>query len=169
MSASSSSSASVVAPSSAPVAKFSTAAAAAPVAAPAERMTLVEKRGAVGIVTLNRPKALNALCNALITELNEQLRILDADESVGCIIITGSEKAFAAGADIKEMKVSVRRVQPLSFAWADLQSLANSAVPAAWSTELAIRSDEHDSFKSFDLTCCVSLCVRCSAWRCALA
>lgn len=72
-------------------------------------MTLVEKRGSVGIVTLNRPKALNALCNALIQELNDELRALDADETIGCIIITGSEKAFAAGADIKEMKVSHTR------------------------------------------------------------
>lgn len=94
---------------SAPVASFSTS--AAPASAPSAKMTLVEKRGSVGIVTLNRPKALNALCNALIQELNDELRALDADESIGCIIITGSEKAFAAGADIKEMKVShTRRV-----------------------------------------------------------
>jgi len=65
---------------------------------------LVEKRGAVGVITLNRPKALNALCAALIEELGQALRDFDADPEVGCIVVTGSEKAFAAGADIKEMK-----------------------------------------------------------------
>ena len=57
----------------------------------------------VAVLTLNRPKALNALCDGLITELNETLLKLDQDKSVGSIIITGSERAFAAGADIKEM------------------------------------------------------------------
>ena len=65
---------------------------------------LVEKRGAVGVITLHRPKALNALCAALIEELGQALRDFDADPEVGCIVMTGSEKAFAAGADIKEMK-----------------------------------------------------------------
>ncbi len=64
---------------------------------------LTEKRGRVGIVTLNRPKALNALCAALIAELGQALDGFEADDGVGCIVVTGSEKAFAAGADIKEM------------------------------------------------------------------
>ena len=64
---------------------------------------LVEKRDAVGLITLNRPQALNALCAALIDELVEALDDLEADEAVGAIVVTGSEKAFAAGADIKEM------------------------------------------------------------------
>jgi enoyl-CoA hydratase len=64
---------------------------------------LVEKRGRVGVVTLNRPKALNALCAALIQELGQALDAFEADDGVGCIVLTGSEKAFAAGADIKEM------------------------------------------------------------------
>src|SRR6185312_15943502 len=63
----------------------------------------VETKGAVGIVTLNRPKALNALCAALIAELGQALDAFEADDAVGCVIVTGSEKAFAAGADIKEM------------------------------------------------------------------
>lgn len=67
-------------------------------------MILVETRGAVGLVTLNRPKALNALCDQLMTELGAALRAFDADDAVGAIVLTGSEKAFAAGADIKEMK-----------------------------------------------------------------
>lgn len=57
----------------------------------------------VGVVRLNRPKALNALNNALMAELHDALRAYDADDSIGCMIITGSERAFAAGADIKEM------------------------------------------------------------------
>jgi enoyl-CoA hydratase len=65
---------------------------------------LVETRGKVGLVTLNRPQALNALNSALIAELNQALDTFEADEAIGCIIITGSEKAFAAGADIKEMQ-----------------------------------------------------------------
>ncbi len=65
---------------------------------------LVEQRGKVGLVTLNRPQALNALNSALVAELNEALDGFDRDPAVGCIVITGSEKAFAAGADIKEMK-----------------------------------------------------------------
>jgi enoyl-CoA hydratase len=64
---------------------------------------LVEKRGNVGLVTLNRPKALNALCNGLVAELNTQLKVFDQDDTVGAMVITGSERAFAAGADIKEM------------------------------------------------------------------
>jgi enoyl-CoA hydratase len=65
---------------------------------------LVETRGPVGINTLNRPKALNALNSALIGELNQAVAGFEADEAVGAIVITGSEKAFAAGADIKEMQ-----------------------------------------------------------------
>ncbi|MCD5994873.1 enoyl-CoA hydratase [Pseudomonas sp. CDFA 602] len=59
--------------------------------------------GGVALVTLNRPKALNALNAQLIDELNHVLDALEADGSIGCIVLTGSEKAFAAGADIKEM------------------------------------------------------------------
>ena len=57
----------------------------------------------VGIITLNRPKALNALNDALMTELGQALKALDADPAIGCIILTGSERAFAAGADIAAM------------------------------------------------------------------
>lgn len=62
-----------------------------------------EKIGKVGVITLHRPKALNALCTGLIAEVLEAGQAFDKDSSVGAIIITGSEKAFAAGADIKEM------------------------------------------------------------------
>ena len=65
---------------------------------------LVEQRDRVGVITLNRPQALNALCAALIAELGDALDAFEADDEVGCILLTGSEKAFAAGADIKEMQ-----------------------------------------------------------------
>jgi enoyl-CoA hydratase len=65
---------------------------------------LVEKRERVGLVTLNRPKALNALCAQLIAELEQALNDLEADANIGAIVVTGSDRAFAAGADIKEMK-----------------------------------------------------------------
>lgn len=64
---------------------------------------LVETKGRVGLIRFNRPQALNALNALLVAELGEALRAFDADASIGCIVITGSEKAFAAGADIKEM------------------------------------------------------------------
>jgi enoyl-CoA hydratase len=65
---------------------------------------IVETRGAVGLITLNRPKALNALNAALVAELAAALDAFETDPAVGAIVLTGSEKAFAAGADIKEMK-----------------------------------------------------------------
>jgi len=65
---------------------------------------LVETKGAVGIVTLNRPDALNALNKALMDELTAALDGYEADDDIHCIVITGSQKAFAAGADIKEMQ-----------------------------------------------------------------
>ncbi len=65
---------------------------------------IVETQDNVGLITLNRPKALNALCVALINELARALDAFEADDAIGCIVLTGSEKAFAAGADIKEMK-----------------------------------------------------------------
>ncbi len=63
----------------------------------------VETQGRVGIIRLNRPQALNALNKALIGELTQAIEAFDADEKIGCLLIAGSEKAFAAGADIKEM------------------------------------------------------------------
>jgi enoyl-CoA hydratase len=68
-----------------------------------EFITSERRDGKVGLITLNRPKALNALCDQLIAELNAEVVAMDGDSEVGCIVITGSEKAFAAGADIKEM------------------------------------------------------------------
>ncbi|MGI4795903.1 MAG: enoyl-CoA hydratase [Janthinobacterium lividum] len=67
-------------------------------------MILVETHGRVGVIRLNRPQALNALCDQLMGELGDQLLAFDADHAIGAIVLTGSEKAFAAGADIKEMR-----------------------------------------------------------------
>ncbi|PCM49419.1 enoyl-CoA hydratase [Pseudomonas fluorescens] len=64
---------------------------------------LLENHGRVGLITLNRPQALNALNAQLVSEVNHALDGLEADADIGCIVITGSKKAFAAGADIKEM------------------------------------------------------------------
>jgi enoyl-CoA hydratase len=64
---------------------------------------LVETRGRVGLITLNRPQALNALNNQLMRELMDALETFDKDDDIGAMVITGNEKAFAAGADIKEM------------------------------------------------------------------
>ncbi|HSP25371.1 MAG TPA: enoyl-CoA hydratase [Saliniramus sp.] len=64
---------------------------------------LTETRGKVGLITINRPQALNALNSTVVAEINTALDSYERDAEIGCIVITGSEKAFAAGADIKEM------------------------------------------------------------------
>ena len=88
---------------------------------------LVETRGRVGLVTLNRPQALNALNRQLLDELKAVLAGFAADAGIGAVVITGSEKAFAAGADIKEM-------QPYGFAEAAVEDLA-----AGWDDVAAFR------------------------------
>jgi enoyl-CoA hydratase len=65
---------------------------------------IVESKGAVGIITLNRPKMLNALSFGVFREIAAAVDDLEADDKIGCILLTGNEKAFAAGADIKEMQ-----------------------------------------------------------------
>ncbi len=70
---------------------------------PYETIT-TEIRGAVALITFNRPKALNALNAALISELNTALDHFEEDADIGAIVLTGSERAFAAGADVKEMQ-----------------------------------------------------------------
>ena len=84
--------------------------------------------GAVGLIRLNRPAALNALCDQLMGELGEQLLAWDADKAIGCIVLTGSEKAFAAGADIKEMR---DRTYPAVF--------LDDFIGATWETVLDVR------------------------------
>lgn len=68
-----------------------------------ETLIVTCEDGGVGVIALHRPEALNALNDKLMDELTAALRVFDADESIGCIVITGTGKAFAAGADIKEM------------------------------------------------------------------
>ena len=65
---------------------------------------IAEKKTRVGVITLDRPEALNALNSTLISELNKALDDFEADDGIGCIVLTGSDRAFAAGADIKEME-----------------------------------------------------------------
>jgi enoyl-CoA hydratase len=84
--------------------------------------------GKVGIVTLNRPKQLNALSNQLMDELGAALKAFDADEAIGCIIVTGSEKAFAAGADIGAMS---------SYTFADVYK--GDYITRNWETIRAVR------------------------------
>src|SRR4028118_730754 len=67
-------------------------------------MIATETQGRVAVVRLNRPQALNALCDQLMEELGQALRGFDAAPDIAAIVITGSKKAFAAGADIKEMQ-----------------------------------------------------------------
>jgi hypothetical protein len=69
-----------------------------------EYINVEKKDGGVGVITLNRPKALNALCDDLFADLVHAGKALDADNEIGCMVLTGSTKAFAAGADISEMK-----------------------------------------------------------------
>lgn len=75
----------------------------------AYEMIVTETEGGVGVIRLNRPKALNALCDQLMAELGQALHDFDADDAIRCIVLTGSERAFAAGADIREME---RRTYP---------------------------------------------------------
>ena len=89
---------------------------------------LVETHGRVGLIRLNRPAALNALCDALMTELGEQLLAFDADKRIGCIVLTGNDRAFAAGADIKEMR---DRTNP--------DAMVEDFIGARWETVLRVK------------------------------
>ncbi|MEO7401690.1 MAG: enoyl-CoA hydratase [Polaromonas sp.] len=88
----------------------------------------------VGIVTLNRPKQLNALNNELMDELGSALKAFDADDSVGCIILTGSEKAFAAGADIGAMAqysfADVYKQDYITRNWEHIRSIRKPVIAA---------------------------------------
>ena len=98
-----------------------------------ENIKVEKKDGRVALITLHRPKALNALCTPLMNELNEAARKLDLDPEVGCIVLTGSDKAFAAGADIREMakKDYITAYTTNMFAnWADLTKLQTPIVGA---------------------------------------
>jgi enoyl-CoA hydratase len=95
---------------------------------------LVETRGRVGLIRLNRPKAMNALNDALMDELGDALADFDADENIGCIVITGSDKAFAAGADIGAMKdwsyMDVYKSGYISRNWERIRSVRKPVIAA---------------------------------------
>jgi enoyl-CoA hydratase len=92
-------------------------------------MILMEVRGRVGLITLNRPQALNALNAQLVSELNQALDLLDANRDIGCIVLTGSKKAFAAGADIKEMSELTYPQIYLDDLFSDSDRVANRRKP----------------------------------------
>ena len=98
------------------------------------RNILAEKRGAgVGLITLNRPKQLNALCDELMAEVNQCLKAYDQDDEIRAIVITGNEKAFAAGADIKEMSsrsFSEVQKQDMLSSWQDIRSIKKPIIAA---------------------------------------
>jgi len=95
---------------------------------------LVETRGRVGLITLNRPKALNALNDALMNELGAALKSFDADDDVGAIVLTGSEKAFAAGADIGMMAgysyMDVYKGDYITRNWETIRSIRKPVIAA---------------------------------------
>jgi len=95
---------------------------------------LVETRGRVGLITLNRPKALNALNDALMNELGDALARFDADEAIGAMVITGSDKVFAAGADIGAMKdwgyMDVYKGEYITRNWERMKSIRKPVIAA---------------------------------------
>ena len=90
---------------------------------------LLEVQGRVGLITLNRPQALNALNAQLVNELNQALDGLEANPEIGCIVLTGSKKAFAAGADIKEMAELTYPQIYLDDLFSDSDRVANRRKP----------------------------------------
>ncbi|GAA2952304.1 enoyl-CoA hydratase-related protein [Microbacterium schleiferi] len=90
---------------------------------------LVDTRGRVGWIQLNRPEALNALNSTLATELGAAVAAFDADEQIGCIVLSGSERAFAAGADIKEMADKTVRDMTVASPFAGLDALGRARTP----------------------------------------
>ncbi len=87
------------------------------------------RQGRVAVLTMNRPEALNALNDALLRALTDQILALSADESVGCLVLTGSEKAFAAGADLKEMAGRERHEVAMSDAYGYPAKIAERRIP----------------------------------------
>lgn len=90
---------------------------------------IVDTRGRVGWITLNRPEALNALNSTLVRELAEAAAAFDADEGIGCIVLTGSAKAFAAGADIKEMADKTPREMSMDNPFVGLEAFSRVRTP----------------------------------------
>ena len=103
-------------------------------ASPAYEHILTETRGAVGLLTLNRPKALNALNDALMNELGDALVAWDKDDTIGAIVITGSDKAFAAGADIGAMAhwtyMDVYKTEYITRNWETIRRIRKPIIAA---------------------------------------
>ena len=99
-----------------------------------EQLVLIRTEGRVGILTLNRPKQLNALNSALMDELGAALTAFDADPDIGCIVLTGSEKAFAAGADIGAMATytfaGVYKSDYITRNWETIRSVRKPVIAA---------------------------------------
>jgi enoyl-CoA hydratase len=99
-----------------------------------EIFVLSETRGRVGLLTLNRPKALNALNDQLMDQLGAGLLAFDANDDIGCIVITGSEKAFAAGADIGAMKdwsyMDVYKTEYITRNWETIRRIRKPVIAA---------------------------------------
>jgi enoyl-CoA hydratase len=97
-------------------------------------LILLERKGRVGLVTLNRPKQLNALNPQLMQELGRALQELDADDGIGCMVITGNEKAFAAGADIGAMKdysyMDAYRMDYITRDWEHIRRIRKPVIAA---------------------------------------
>jgi enoyl-CoA hydratase len=95
---------------------------------------LTETRGRVGLITLNRPKQLNALNDALMNELGDALAAFEQDDGIGAIVLTGSEKAFAAGADIGAMKdwsyMDVYKSEYITRNWERIRSVRKPVIAA---------------------------------------
>jgi enoyl-CoA hydratase len=94
---------------------------------------ILEIKGAVGIITFNRPQALNALSKPLVLEMNAALHAFDGDDAIRCIILTGNEKAFAAGADIRGMKdLSKAEINATDFlsGWTEMTLIAKPMIAA---------------------------------------
>ena len=119
-------------------------------------MILVETHGRVGLIRLNRPEALNALCAQLMDELGTQLTAFDGDDGIGAIVITGSEKAFAAGADIKEMR---GRTYPDVF--------LHDFIGERWETVLTVRKPVIAAVAGFALGGGCELAMMCDLIVCA--
>ncbi len=101
---------------------------------PCEFITMRVEAGKVGIITLNRPKQLNALNAGLMVELGKALQAFDANEAIGCMIVTGSEKAFAAGADIGAMAswgfADVYKADYITRDWETIRSVRKPVIAA---------------------------------------
>ncbi|GAB4460569.1 MAG: enoyl-CoA hydratase [Anaerolineae bacterium] len=94
---------------------------------------LVSSEGRVGVVQINRPKAMNALNTPTMQEIAAAMRAFDADDGIGCMVLTGSDKAFAAGADIKQMaEASVTEMLNMTFLnlWDDLRAIKKPIIAA---------------------------------------